>query len=580
MLDIINKLFYIIPSGKRLSLFLIFVGMLTGSILDVISIGSIPLFVSIVTNPEKVFLNQSYSNVFDFFGIDSQEKLVLAGVLFLITVLSLKFFYFFLFNKFSTAFIYRTYKEISRKLFHKYMNAPYTFILRRNTAEMIRSISADINHVIEQVMLPLLRILMELLLIATTVSLLFIVEPLVTAIVLVLIGTISVSLSYIIKNKTKDFGRLAINERKNIITVINEGLGGLKDIKVLTREKWFEKKLSQSVNEFSKSQSYILFINSMTKYVLEILLVKTMLLISLILYFGGRSIDSVVPILSLFAAATVRLMPAVQTIINYLNLFRYYKHTVNPIYEDLKTLEFDIGYGEPADEDEGKRLLLKNSIVLDRINFTYPGIKTPVIIDVSLKIKKNSVVGFVGPTGSGKTTLIDLILGLLYPDSGSIWIDNADLKQNIRQWRRNIGYVPQHIYLTDNTIMRNIALGYPEEEIDKQKIISAVKAAQLEKFIVELPEGLKTKVGERGIRLSGGQRQRIGIARALYNEPEVLILDEATSSLDNETEKYVIEEINKLRGNRTIIIIAHRLSTLQNCDEIFTLRKGRLVKTE
>jgi ATP-binding cassette subfamily C protein len=292
-----------------------------------------------------------------------------------------------------------------------------------------------------------------------------------------------------------------------------------------------------------------------------------------LLLFMGRSIESIAPTLALFGAALIRLKSCMNMIVSALTSLRYNSVAINPVWSDINNLT----ESAPSPGTSGITKKLQNSININAVKYSYPGSDKPAIKNISLTIPRTSSIAFVGATGSGKTTLVDILLGLLKPDEGTILVDGVNINDNLNEWYRRIGYIPQFIYLLNDTIKNNIAFGLEDSEIEEKKLREAILTAQLENFVSSLPQGIDTIVGERGIRLSGGQRQRIGIARALYNNPEVLIMDEATSSLDNTTEDLLVKALEELKKDRTIIMIAHRLSTVKDCDKLYFIKEGKII---
>jgi ATP-binding cassette, subfamily B, bacterial PglK len=342
----------------------------------------------------------------------------------------------------------------------------------------------------------------------------------------------------------------------------------------MNRQNWFVVKFQKSMKLLSKTEIFRETISQSVRPIMESIAVIGMLFIVLFLLQQGHSIGILASILALFALAIQRLLPAINSIVGEYNKLRYHVYSVKPVYEDIINFR---KYSKENKKENIEKTTLKDKIELKNISYTYPESKEEVLKNISLSIPKEKAVGFVGATGSGKTTLIDLILGLLEPTKGNILVDGKDIRNNLKAWHKNIGYIPQFIYLSDDTIANNIAFGLTEKEIDQEKLKEAIEASQLDEFVKRLPNGLDTFIGERGIRLSGGQRQRVGIARALYNNPEILVMDEATSSLDNITEKFVIQAIENLKKERTVIIIAHRLTTVKNCDKLYLIKDGRII---
>jgi ABC-type multidrug transport system fused ATPase/permease subunit len=353
---------------------------------------------------------------------------------------------------------------------------------------------------------------------------------------------------------------------------LQQGLGSTKDVMLLGRESEFIDQY-QIHNAGSAKVSQLWFtIQAMPRLWLELLAVFGLVILVLAMIEQNKPLDVLVPMLGLFAAAAFRIMPSVNRVLGAFQGVRYALPAIDKLYDEFKLME-----GIKVDKGHAD-FRFQEVITLNKIRFSYPMTETSVLVDISLKIPRGATVGFVGTTGAGKSTLIDIILGLLTPDSGFIQADGIDIQSNLRGWQDQIGYVPQSIYLTDDSLRRNVAFGISEEHINEAAVWKAIRAAHLESFINELPRGLDTFVGERGVRLSGGQRQRIGIARALYHDPQVLVLDEATSSLDNITERGVMDAVHDLHGKKTIIIVAHRLSTVEHCDRLYRLEQGKVVE--
>ena len=395
---------------------------------------------------------------------------------------------------------------------------------------------------------------------------------------LLLIVLLSLGLAYglIYKFTITFLKRLGKNRTKNNqlrFLAINEAFGAIKEIKLGGLEKNYIDRFSDSAQIYASSNSYALSIEQIPRFILEAIAFGGIMLLLIYLMTQTGSFDSALPIISLYVFAGYRLMPALQMIYRSITLITYSRQAVNTLVKNFKELE-----KVKLNQDESF-LSLKKDITLNNIYYSYPNSSKKALKDISLVISSKTTVGLIGSTGSGKTSMVDIILGLLEPEEGTFKVDgNLINKKNLRSWQRSIGYVPQHIYLTDDTIAANIAFGVDLKNIDQKKVEKVTKLANLHSFVTEeLPNKYQTKIGERGIRLSGGEKQRIGIARALYCNPQLLILDEATSALDNKTESTIMDAIDSLRRDITIIIIAHRLSTLKNCDKIFKLHKGEII---
>lgn len=556
---------------------ILFMLMLVAAVLEVAGIGMIPVFVAIVADPEQVMSVEWLQPIFEQLDIATSQDLLLWGSIALVTIFIIKSLYIIAFNYFEARFIYHRRYTISSRLMSSYMQAPYTFHLQKNTAELLRNITQEINVLINIVVTNMLKMGREGVVAIAILIFLFTVEPLITLLVITLSGVGAGTFILLNKKKMKEYGEEEQVRRAEMIKAVNQGLGGIKDARVLNREDEFINKFRVEAYESTRLMAYIKFIQQIPRPVVETTAVLGMLLIAVLLVWQDRPMSAIIPILTLFAMATVRLMPSVQQIVSMYTNLRYNMVTLDPIYNDLKELE---GYNAELVRDRKSKnhLELKDKIEIKNVSYTYPESKEPALKNIFITIPKGKAVAFVGASGAGKTTMVDLILGLLDPNEGSIFVDDNDIQKSMSAWQRNIGYIPQSIYLADETLRRNIAFGLPEKDIDEEKVRQAVKLAQLEPMVNQLPEGLETIVGEHGTRLSGGQRQRVGIARALYSDPQVLVMDEATSALDNITEKQITKAIESLKGERTLIMIAHRLTTVQNCDTLYFMEEGEILQ--
>lgn len=571
MLDTLKKILEILPGKDKIKLVILLLLTLFGGALEIVSIGLIAGFVSVVLDPNILFNMEILSPFLEFLAIETQRDVLVYGSVFIIILFLIKNAYIVFYKYLKARFVHNRYRSISTRLFEVYMHTPYAFHLRRNSADLIRNVSREAGNITASVMMPLLRIVSEGIMVVGLVTLLLVVEPVVTLAAIVLLGGTSFGFLKLIKNRMDYYGKEAFRERAGMIKAISEGVGGLKDVTVMNRQNWFVERFQRSVNLLTRSHIFRDVIKQSARPVLETVAVTGMLVITIFLMWEGKSIASLASILALFALSIQRLLPAMNNMVNDYNVLHYHLPSVSPIHEDIMSLQVK------KDKLDVEKVPFREKIELLSVTYAYPETEAEVLKNVSLVIPKGSAVGIVGSTGSGKTTLVDIILGLLSSQKGKVKIDGEDIEKKMSAWQRNIGYIPQVIYLSDDTVKNNIAFGIPEEEIDEERVWKCIKAAQLEKFVKELSDGVDTFIGERGVRLSGGQRQRIGIARALYSDPEVLVMDEATSSLDNVTEKFVINAIEKLKKGRTLIIIAHRLTTVKKCDKLYILKEGKIV---
>lgn len=577
MIETFKKLFEILPDSDKWKFAALFLMMLIGMLLEVIGIGMIPVFISAVADPEMVLEHEWGGTVASYLGINNSQDLLLYGGIGLVVAFFVKGCYLLWFNYVKSKFVYNRFSIISSSLFKTYLTAPYTFHLNRNTAELIRNVTSETRYISNNVMMPSMNILMESITALGIFSLLFFSEPFITFISFIVIGGGGWLLLRSFRTKFRNYGQLASKERSRMIQGVNEGLGGFKEVTVMNRQSFFFKRFDEFVKNLTTAEIFKDVANNASKPTIEFIAVAGMIFIAFTMSWQDRSMATIISILTLFGAAMVRLMPAISKIISGLTQLRYYIYALDPVHSDINSLKKNYkNFEENIDKTE--KLPFNHSIKLKDVVYRYPNSEENVLKEINLSIPKSSSIGFVGSTGAGKSTIVDIILGLLEPNKGLVLVDGVDINKNKRIWQNNVGYIPQFIYLSDDTIRNNIAFGISEEQISEEKVWAAIEAAQLEKFIDELPNGLDTMVGENGVRLSGGQRQRIGIARAIYNNPEVLIMDEGTSSLDNVTENKVISAIEALKGKRTVIMIAHRLSTVKNCDTLYMLKEGKIIE--
>ncbi len=577
MIESLKRTFSLLPKKDHFKFFVIFLMMIFASFVEVIGIGMIPAFVVMIAEPDKVLSLQVVGPILGQLGITSSQSLALFGAVILIALYMFKNVYLTFYKYIKMKFVYNRKVYLQNRLFKAYMTAPYTFFMNRNSAELLRNVTSEVSKMITGTVMPFLEISLKVIMFILIISGLVYLEPLITLITILMMGGTGYLFLKLTQERTRESGRISRVALGDINRVILQALGGFKDARVLNREKSFLSQYDKHARIHVKTGIYQSIVKELPKPIIESLMVTGILTITLIMVYEGRAFSEIIPILTLFGVAAVKLMPVFNSVIQQVTKIGYSEDSVNVIFDDLYTLENEyVGFRNKILADTEK-LKLQNSIELKNISFKYPNSDEYAVKNINLTIKNGSVVGFVGASGAGKTTLVDIILGLLEPEDGIITVDGVDIRDNIRGWMKNIGYIQQSNYLMDQKIFRNIAFGVPKKEIDEEKLNAAIKAAQLEETIARLPRGLKTRTGERGTRLSGGQQQRIGIARALYNNPQVLIMDEATSALDNITEKYVIEAIERLRGDRTIIMIAHRLTTVQNCDRIYLLDDGEII---
>ena len=463
--------------------------------------------------------------------------------------------------------------NIKSRLMKYYMNVPYIFHLQKNPAELLRGITVDVDSA-TNVIINIITLFRESLLLIMIFGLLFYVDPLVSFSVFLFL-ILSVGLFFLLtKKKLKTIGEVIIYLSGIQFKILNQSFGAIKEIKILNKEKQVEEIFKQNIKKVGENKLIKGFLIVLPRLFLEVISVMAVVVISALFISMDRPMITLIPLLSLLVISAIRLIPIFNSIATSLALIRSLIPSFNFVSKEISELEKT---NIVLDQGKKKEIKFIKDIYIKELNFKYPNTNIYSIIDLNLLIKPGKKIGFIGNSGGGKSTLIDLLLGLLQPTEGKILVDGIDISENLRSWQKQIGYVPQDVYLLDDTIRKNIAFRFSDTDINSEQLSNVIKIAQLKSVINNLPNGEETIIGNRGIRLSGGQRQRIGIARALYNNPGVLVLDEATSSLDIENEQKIMNEIFSLIQSKTLIIITHRHQTVQNCDNIFLLDNGKLI---
>ncbi len=497
MANKIKKIIYVLPDGDPFKLAVILCFMIIAAAMEVVGISMIPAFVAIVADPERVMQQQWLQPVLATLEINNQRDLLLWGSTSLVGIFIVKSAYTIWLNYFETKFIARRRYMISHRLMRAYMQAPYIFHVQKNTAELLRNIAYEIDYFINNVITNLLRMSREMIIAVAILVFLFVMEPLITLVVIVLSVLGPGTFILLNKRKMKEFGEEEQARRSQMIKALNQGVGGIKDARVLNREEEFIEKFRIEAFKSMRLKAYIQFIQQIPRPVVETTAVLGMLLVAVLLLWQNRPMAAIIPILALFAMATVRMMPSIQQIVSMYTNLRYNIVSVEPIYKDLKELE---AFNRTFNADRDRKLVLKfeQNIELKNLSYHYPGSEEQAVNNVSININKGEAVAFVGSSGAGKTTIVDIILGLFEPDEGQILVDGVDIQQNLSAWQQNIGYIPQSIYLADESLRANVAFGLPESEINDQQVWNAIKLAQLEKMVQRLPHGLHTIIGENG----------------------------------------------------------------------------------
>lgn len=573
----IKKLRYIFSYKEKVQLVGIFVLQIIGSFVELLGVSAFLPFIQILLDPTSIQTNTLLNYFYILFGFTTVEGYLSAIAAMIGLVYLFKNIYLTFMQNAMLSFTYRTRMNLATRLLTTYMSQPYTFHLGKNIAELQRNLQYDTS----QFMLlanAVLQLCAECAVIGCLGIYLFNTSHSITIVIMALLALCVGTFFVVSKKVSTRIGRENEEYNAKLFQWINQSLGGIKEVKVLNREGFFVNSYTKVYKKLIKGAKNNEILAALPKYIVETVCMIGMLIAVIIkMYYGRNDFQAFVVQLSAFAVAAFRLLPSVGKVNAYINNIMYSKAALDLIYRDLKEIE-NYKMIDFKEENVVDKWNLESKIELKDIAYHYPDSNKLVLSDINVSINKGETIALIGSSGAGKTTLADILLGLLQPIKGTILVDGKDIYDNIDAWHRMLGYIPQTIYLSDDTIRNNIAFGIVEEDIDDDAIVDALKKAQLYDFVQTLDKGLDTFVGDRGVRLSGGQRQRIGIARALYYNPEILILDEATSALDNETEMAVMEAIESLKGMKTMVIIAHRLTTLKNADIIYEVVEGNIVE--
>ena len=571
----LRGLLVLLSPRDRLNALILFAMMLVGALLEIAGLAAVPAFVSAVVDREAMTGLPLVGPLLGSLTADLESgELVLWGACVLLAIFAIKNG-FLAFNYWAQVrYVNHRRIAISGRLMRAYMNAPYTFFLSRNRSELLRNVDAEVVTVCANVISTILELCTRLVILIAVLGFLLAVEPVITLAWIAFLGLIAVFAVRGVSGRLRRYGLIQQQQRAVFTQNLMQAFGGIKEIRTLGREDFFTGKVMDAVTRLGKVSAFRLFVLKIIPPASEMVAMTGLLALACGLVLQGRSTESILVTLSLFVVGLVRLREASSAAMNQFADLRYSLVSIEPIARDLQRLG---DAPPPAPAQPGTALRPQSSIGIEDVWHRYEGASDHALKGIDIAIPVGSAVGLVGTTGAGKSTVVDVLLGLLSPERGGLVVDGQRLDTSaLRDWRRQVGYVPQAIYLLDDTIRRNIALGIPDAEVDEAALATAIRLAQLGRFIDRQPAGLDTLVGESGVRISGGERQRIGIARALYHDPAILILDEATSALDNTTERAVIEAVEGMKGQRTVVMIAHRLSTVQGCEVLYYLKDGQV----
>ena len=599
MLDIIRKFRDLLDVRERRNAVILFCMILGTGVLEAVGVASVMPFLSVLSNPEVIQDRPYLLWAYEGLGFtDTDSFLFFLGLaVFAVVVFGLSFRA--LTEYFLARFTHMRNYSLSSRLLGSYLSRPYSWFLGRHSADLGKTILSEVQQVITNALVPVTKVVAQGVIVACIIAMLIIVDPLVALVAAALLGGSYLCIYVLLRRFLSRIGADRVKANQERFQIAQEAFGGIKEVKAAGLEGGYFRSFLHPARRFARHQAHNMMIGQVPRFLLEALAFGGMLIVILILMsLRGGALEQIIPTLGVFAFAGMRLLPAMQQVYQNATKLRFGKPALDALHADMIQSESSVQETISAKRSsEVEPLHLHSHITLTQVTYKYPGASNPAINNLSLNIEAKTTVGFAGATGAGKSTVVDIILGLLTPDYGQVLVDGQPIIYNpnndsssspstfnlntfnpLKSWQRTLGYVPQQIFLADDTVAANIAFGVPQEDIDMQAVERAAKIAELHEFVLqELPHGYQTTVGERGVRLSGGQRQRIGIARALYHDPDVLILDEATSALDNLTEKAVMDAVHNLSRQKTIIMIAHRLSTVQKCDQIFLLEHGKLL---
>ena len=563
---------------KRIMVVIVFL-MLIGGVLESLSISVVIPVVSVLLDPNAIETNQLLAAIYNGLRLQNVTQFTVVMLVALIGAFVLKNLFLFLQNVVQLKFVYTNQFATSRRMMINFMKRPYEYYLNADTAVIQRNITSDVNNMYGLI-LSVLQLISEAVVFSCLVAVLLVVDAKMIMTIAILLVAVLFLIKVVLKPIMVKAGQENQDYYSGLYKWIEQSVMGIKEIKIANKEQYF-------INEYAKCgfgyvnavQKYNLF-NSTPRLLIETVCIAGLVLYLMIVMLQGATVTEMIPQLTTFGMAAMRLIPSANRINNYLTSISYFEPFFMGVSDHLqeeindKSMVYDVEAYHHKKKVE--KLEIKNVIKLEDITYKYPNSEQLIFNHADMEIPIGSAVGIVGSSGSGKTTVVDILLGLLELQTGKIYADGVDVKEHYEEWLKNIGYIPQTIFMIDSTIRKNVAFGIADEEIDDERVWAVLKEAQLDEFVRSLPEGLDTGIGERGIRLSGGQRQRIGIARALFEDPEVLVLDEATSALDNDTEAAIMESINRLHGKKTLIIIAHRLQTIEKCDIVYRVEQGKV----
>ncbi len=574
MLGVIKKFSRLLDRHQKRRIVVLLMMMITGAFLETLSVSLMLPLVSAIMQPDIVESNAAVKWVCVMLDLHSHRTFTIVCVIILIVVFIFKDLFLTLEYYAQSRFVYNNRFAIQCQLFDAYMYRPYDYFLSAQSGEIVQVVQGDVNNVFGMLSM-ILTLATECIVSVVLVLAVFIISPAITAFVAIMMLLILLVITKVLKPILHQ-GGIAL-QRGNVSTNrwLLQAISGIKEIKAAQKEEFFQSHFKKNGKKLANAIKLNAVAQQIPRLLIEMVSVCSVLVVIAVLIYRGEPVETLIPALSAFTMAAIKLLPSANRIVSAANAVAYLEPALDKLLENLNELEDSMVNGETDHYDSP--LSPKHEIVLRGISYRYPNSEKWVLLKADVTIPVGKSVGIVGASGSGKTTMIDILLGLLKPQEGQVLIDGIEMEKVYHEWLPHIGYIPQMIFMLDDSIRANVAFGYHSPDRDEGRLWKALEEAQLADFVRSLPEGLDTPIGERGVRLSGGQRQRIGIARALYHDPELLIFDEATSALDNETEAAIMESINALHGRKTMVIIAHRLTTIKECDIVYRVQDGKIV---
>ncbi len=582
-MNLLKKINYIFDKKQKGQLVLLAVLILIGGVVETLGVSMMIPVISVILKPESLHRQiDKYpvlKSVIEGMGLDSDLKLASALLIILIILFIFKNLYLLFLVYKQNTFISHARNDMISRVMREFLNRPYEDYLGADIPTVFRITDSDIPKTFT-LMLSILSLTTEMVVSICLGIVLLFVNWQMTALILVVLAVLTLIITKILKPRLNVIGRRNQETQSRIAKWRLQAIYGLKDVKVLNRQDFFIRNYYEQGKIGADIDRNYVVMNNIPRLLIETVFIAVVLLYVLFYLLSGGDATSLLPQITAFGMAAIRIMPSANRINTYLTQIAYNQYSLDFVYNNLtESMKTDKAMRAERAAIAGPALHLEKEIQMKDIVFAYPDSEVNIFSGANMTIKKGQSVGLMGPSGAGKSTIVDILLGLLHVKSGDILCDGSNIFSNYESWLAQIGYIPQSIYLVDESIRENIAFGIDAEEIDDDRIWEVMEEAQLSDFVKSLPEGLDTKIGDRGVRLSGGQRQRIGIARALYHNPEILVFDEATSALDNETEAAVMEAINSFHGRKTMIIIAHRLNTIENCDVIYEVKDEKITPT-